>query len=68
MRAASLKIICVFAFWVITFEPIKIQTWSAPQNDRLNLRFVKDIHVFGEKNGKNRRKMAIGVGGCRQLP
>ena len=31
------------AFCVITFEPIEIQTYSAPQNDRLNLNFVKDI-------------------------
>ena len=36
------------AFCVITFEPIKIQTHSAPQNDRLNFSFVKDIHVDGE--------------------
>ena len=36
------------AFFVITFEPIKIQTHSAPQNDRLNFSFVKDIHVDGE--------------------
>ena len=35
------------AFCVITFEPIKIQTHSAPQNDRLNFSFVKDIHVDG---------------------
>ena len=35
------------AFFVITFEPIKIQTHSAPQNDRLNLSFVKDIYVDG---------------------
>ena len=34
-------------FFVITFEPIKIQTHSTPQNDRLNLGFVKDIHVDG---------------------
>ena len=27
------------AFCVITFEPIKIQTHSAPQNDRLNFSF-----------------------------
>ena len=33
------------AFCVITLEPIKIQTHSAPQNDRLNFSFVKDIHV-----------------------
>ena len=35
------------AFCVITFEPIKIQTHSAPQNDRLNFSFVKDIYVDG---------------------
>ena len=35
------------AFFVITFDPIKIQTHSAPQNDRLNFSFVKDIHVDG---------------------
>ena len=34
-------------FCVITFEPIKIQTHSAPQNNRLNFSFVKDIHVDG---------------------
>ena len=39
----------MFAFCVITFETIKIPTCSAPQNDRLNLSFVKDIHVIGEK-------------------
>ena len=32
----------IFAFWVITFEPNKIKTRSAPQNDSLNLSFVKD--------------------------
>ena len=35
------------AFCVITFEQIKIQTHSAPQNDRLNFSFVKDNHVDG---------------------
>ena len=35
------------AFCVITFEPIKIQTHSAPQNDRMNFSFVKDINVDG---------------------
>ena len=30
------------AFCVITFDQIKIQTHSAPQNDRLNFSFVKD--------------------------
>ena len=28
------------AFCAITFDPIKIQTHSAPQNDRLNFSFV----------------------------
>ena len=35
------------AFCVITFEQIKVQTHSAPQNDRLNFSFVKDIYVDG---------------------
>ena len=29
-----------FAFCVITFESIEVQTCSAPQNDRLNLSFM----------------------------
>ena len=33
----------------ITLEPIKIETHLAPQNDRLNLSFVKDIHVDSQK-------------------
>ena len=53
----------MFAFCVITFEPNKIQICSAPQNDRLNLNFVKDIHVVGEKMARNGRKTAIRVGG-----
>ena len=49
----------VFALFVITFEEIKIQTHSAPQNDCLNFSFVKDIHVVGEKMAKKCRKTAI---------
>ena len=37
-----------FSIFVIIYEPNKI-TRLAPQNDRLNLSFVKDIHVVGEK-------------------
>ena len=33
------------AFCVITFEQIKIQSHSAPQNDPLNFSFVKYIKV-----------------------
>ena len=39
----------IFASCDITFEPIKIQTCSAPQNDRLNFSFVKDSLVVGKK-------------------
>ena len=38
-----------FAFCVITFEPIEVQTRSAPQNDGLNLSFVKDEHIYMAK-------------------
>ena len=34
-----------FAFCIITFEPIEVQTCSAPQNDCLNLSFVKDMYI-----------------------
>ena len=36
----------IFAFCVITFEASMIWTCSAPQNDRLNFSFVKDIKVL----------------------
>ena len=49
----------IFAICVITFNPIGIQTYLAPQNDRLNLSFVKDIHVVGEKMTRSGFKMAI---------
>ena len=39
----------IFAFWGITFELNMIQAYSAPQNDRWNLSFVKDIHLIGKK-------------------
>ena len=44
----------IFAlFCVITFEPIKIQTHLSPQNDHLNLSFVKDKNRAGEKMARN---------------
>ena len=43
----------IFVFCVITFEPIKIQTSEAPQNDRLNLSFVEDEHTYGKKMAGN---------------
>ena len=39
----------IFAFYVITFEPIRIYTCYAPQNDCLDLSFVKDKHIVGKK-------------------
>ena len=49
----------IFAFCVIIHEPIKIQTCSGPQNDRLNFVFVKDIYVDSEKVAGNSSKTAI---------
>ena len=46
-----------FAFCVITFEPIMIQTCSESQNDCLNFSFVKDLKVVVEKMTRNCRKM-----------
>ena len=48
-KKMKICIFCFFAFFVITLEPIKVKTCLAPQNDRLNLSFVKDNHIFGEK-------------------
>ena len=38
-----------FVFFVIAFDPIKILTCWALQNDRQNLSFVKATNVVGEK-------------------
>ena len=48
-----------FVFFVITFDPIKILTCSAPQNDRQNLCFVKDTNLDGENMTINSPKMLI---------
>jgi hypothetical protein len=47
----------IIAVYVITFEPIKIQTCSSLQNNRLNLSFVKDIKVIGKKPTRYGHKM-----------
>ena len=39
----------IAVFSVVAFDTIKIQIYLATQNDRLNLRFVKDINVVGKK-------------------
>ena len=43
----------------IAFDPIEIQTNQAPQNDHLNLSFVKDIYVNAEKMARKVGKMVI---------
>ena len=44
-----------FAFYVINFEPIEVQTCSAPQNDHPNLSSVKDIG--SRKFARNGKKL-----------
>ena len=69
-RKTTIYILCVSqvqknifpAFCFITFEPIEVQTRSAPQNDSGNLSSVKYIHVDGGKLARNGQKTAILVG------
>ena len=56
---SCLLVTALFVFCVITFQPIEVQTCSAPQNDRLNLSFVKDIYVDGGKLARDGPKTAI---------
>ena len=42
--------------YVVAFDPIKIQTCLAPQNDCQNLSIVKDNYVVREKMSRNGRK------------
>ena len=46
-------------FYVVPFDPIKFLTRYTPQNDRLNLSFLKDFNVVGQKMARKGRKMAI---------
>ena len=46
-------------FCVIKSVLIKIKTHKAPQNDRLNLSFVKDVHIVGEKMARSGCKTSI---------
>ena len=55
-KRQELLVTAPFAFCVITFEPIEVQTCSAPQNDRLNLIFVKYFSVNSRKLARNGRK------------
>ena len=49
----------ILIFYAILFEPIMVQKRSAPQNDSLNLSFVKDIYVVAKKMTTNGPKRAI---------
>ena len=48
-----------WAFFDISDKPIKIQTLSTPQNDRLNLLFMKDFYVGAQKMAINGLKIVI---------
>ena len=45
--------------FVVAFDPIKISTHHAPQNDCWNLSSVKDIYVVTKKMTTNGPKRAI---------
>ena len=49
----------ILTFYTVAFAPIEIQKRSAPQNDRLNLSFVKDIYVNAKKMARKFGKMVI---------
>ena len=49
----------MLSFYVITLDPIEEQKLSAPQNDRLDLLFMEDIHTSFKKVARNSRKSAI---------
>ena len=48
-----------YSYYVVAFDPIKILTHKGPQNDGLNLSFVKDVNVVAKKWPKNGHKMAM---------
>ena len=48
-----------WAFFDISDKPIKIETILAPQNDHLDLLFMKDIYVGSQKMARNGLKMVI---------
>ena len=49
----------IFAFCIITFQPIVSKTYQAPQNDRQNLSFVKDDYTYGKKMARKGRTKDI---------
>ena len=53
------KKITLFVFYVVVFDPIKIQTCQTLQNELLNLIFVKDIHIVCKNMTRNGPKRVI---------
>ena len=51
-----------------TRKEIEVQTHSAPQNDRLNLSFVKGIKVVVKQMVRNGRKTAKTASEWRRFP
>ena len=49
----------LYQYFVVAFDPIKISTHYAPQNDGWNLSFVKDIYLVAKTMTTNGPKMAI---------
>ena len=47
-----------FVIYDVAFDPIKIMTCCALQNDSQNLSFVKAFNVVGKKMAGNTYKMA----------
>ena len=47
-----------FWIYVVTFDPIQIQTTLAPQNDNQQLSFVKDSYIVAKKMTRIGCKMA----------
>ena len=48
-----------FGNYINIFHKTEVQTCSAPQNDGLNLSFMKDIYVVAEKMTRSGQKTAI---------
>ena len=46
-------------FYAIAIEPIKVQTYSASQNDHLNLSFMKDTYGNAKKMARKGGKIVI---------
>ena len=59
MHLCFLHFLVLFVFCVIPVVPIMIQICLAPQNDRLNLSFVKYFGVASLKMARNGQKIVI---------